>query len=44
MLRFHYEAFLVEVGLYDNPFSWDDDKMSGLATKGTWFQNTWEMA
>ena len=43
-LRFNYEAFLVEVGLYGNLFSWDYNKMGGLATKGTWFQNTREMA
>ena len=43
MLHFHFEAFLVEVGLCGNPFSWDYGKMGGLATRGTWFQNTWEM-
>jgi len=39
-----YEAFMVEVGLYGNIFSYDYDSLGCLATDGTWFKNFWEFA
>jgi hypothetical protein len=42
MMLHCYESFIVEIGLYDNVFSLDYDKWSGLATDGTWYKNFWE--
>jgi len=39
-----YEAFMIEVGLYGNIFSYDYDALGCLATDGTWFKNFWEYA
>ena len=39
-----YEAFLVEVGSYENIFTLDYDKFGVLATDTTWFKNFWELA
>ncbi len=36
-----YENFMVEVGLYNTPFSWSYEDYSHLSTKETWLQNLW---
>jgi hypothetical protein len=42
-LAMAYENFIVEVGLYDTPFSWNYDNYGHLSTKDTWFQNLWQL-
>ena len=39
-----YKAFMIEVGLYGNIFSYNYDDLGCLATVGTWFKNFWEFA
>ena len=39
-----YKAFIIEVGLYGNIFSYDYDDLGCLATNGTWFKNFWKSA
>jgi len=43
-MRWNYENFIVDVGLYGNVFSWDFSRFQFLATKDTWFHNFWELA
>lgn len=42
-MMFAYEAFLIEVGLYDNIFLLDYNQLSCLATDGTWFKQFWNL-
>jgi hypothetical protein len=38
-----YESFLMDIGMYGNPFDLDYTQFSFLATSGTWFKNVWEL-
>jgi len=44
MLKWAYENFVIEVGLYGNPFEWNYESFECLATDGTWFKNVWQLA
>ncbi len=39
-----YENFIIEVGLYDNPFMWSYADYGKLFLDATWFQNLWLLA
>jgi hypothetical protein len=38
-----YESFLMDIGMYGNPFDLDYTHFSLLAIAGTWFENLWEL-
>jgi hypothetical protein len=38
-----FEMFLMEIGMYDNPFNNDYSHFSLLVMDGTWFKNLWEL-
>jgi hypothetical protein len=38
-----YESFLMDIGMYGNPFDLNYTHFSLLATAGTWFKNLWEL-
>jgi hypothetical protein len=38
-----YESFLMDIGMYGNPFDLDYSRFSLLTTSGTWFKNVWEL-
>jgi hypothetical protein len=38
-----YESFLMDIGMYGNPFDLNYTRFSFLATAGTWFKNLWEL-
>jgi hypothetical protein len=38
-----YELFLMDIGMYGNPFEHTYNHFSFLATDGTWFRNLWEL-
>ncbi len=42
-LALAYDNFLMEVGLYDNPFQWSYTDYGHLATDSTWFKNLWQL-
>ena len=44
LMVYAYEAFVIEVRLYSNKFSYVYDDLGCLATNGTWFKNFWEFA
>ena len=44
MMAQAYEAFIIEVGLYGDIFTYDFDRYGVLATDGTWFKKFWELA
>jgi len=44
MLTWAFENFLIELGLYKNPFDLDCGRWEILATKGTWLKNLWQLA
>jgi hypothetical protein len=39
-----YKNFIIEVGLYDNPFMWSYADYGKLSLDATWFQNLWLLA
>ena len=43
MLQWAYENFVVEVGLYGDPFDWDYEWFNSLATEGMWMKNLWQL-
>jgi hypothetical protein len=42
-LALAYDNFLVEVGLYNNPFRWSYTDYGHLSTDSTWFKNLWQL-
>jgi hypothetical protein len=38
-----YETFIMDIGMYGNPFSLNYELYSILATNETWFKNVWEL-
>ena len=42
-LALAYDNFLVEVGLYNNPFRWSYMDYGHLSTDLTWFKNLWQL-
>jgi hypothetical protein len=42
-LALAYDNFLVEVGLYNNPFQWSYTDYGHLLTDSTWFKNPWQL-
>jgi hypothetical protein len=42
-LSLAYDDFLMEVGFYRNPFSWDYTNYGQLAMPTTWFSNLWQL-
>ena len=44
MLTQAYEAFLMEVGLYDNILTLDYTQFGVLASDFTWFKSLWEFS
>ena len=42
-LSLAYDDFIMEVGLYGNPLSWEYINYGQLATQATWFSNLWQL-
>ncbi len=42
-LSLAYDDFIMEVGLYGDPLSWEYINYGQLATQATWFSNLWQL-